>query len=173
MVERKIFCFIGGVLTIVSTFVLGFGYAPVTGFAFFGIGFIMNMDNIFEDTFSYAILFDDQDWVVYILVVVLIFFLISGFIQLAGIKNRLVAILGSILPIFISLVFISDFYDVLIPDPITNITSFFWTESIAEGIVPLHIIAGATETSMEVSLGTYILLGGGLIGLIGGVMGND
>ena len=170
MVERKIFCFIGGVLTLVSTFVLGFGYAPVTSFAFFGIGFLMNMDNIFEDTFSYAILFDGQDWVVYILVVVLIFFLISGFIQLAGIKARAAAIIGSILPIFISLVFISDFYDVLFPDPITNITSFFWNESITEGIIPFHVIAGTTETSMEVSLGTYILLGGGLIG---GILGND
>ncbi len=173
MGNGKIFCIIGGVLTLVATLILGFGYAPATSFAMFGIGFIMNLDNIFEDTFSYSILFGGQDFVVYLLVIVLIVFLISGFIQIAGIKSRVAAIVGSILPIFISLVFISDFYDVLFPDPLTNIVSFFWTESIIDGIVPLHITAGTISTGLEVSLGTYILLGGGILGIIGGIIGIE
>ena len=110
MGSGKLFCFIGGILTLVSTLVLSFGVYPITGMTFFGIGFIMNLDNIFEDTFSYAVLFGGNNFVVYILVVILIIFLISGFIQLAGIKNRLAAIVGSILPIFISLLFISYVY---------------------------------------------------------------
>ena len=172
MGNGKIFCFFGGILTLVSTLFLAFGYVPLTDFAFFGLGFIMNLDNIFEDTFSYAILFGGNNIVVYILVIVLFVFLISGFIQLAGIKHRAAAILGSILPIFISLVFISDFYDMLFPEPITNLVSFFWTESIVEGVLPMHIIAGSLGT-MEVSLGTYILLGGGVLGLIGGIIGIE
>lgn len=173
MGNGKIFCFIGAILTLVATFILGFGYVPLTGFGFFGIGFLMNIDNIFEDTFSYSVLFGGQDIVVYILFVVLLIFLISGFIQLAGIKNRIAAIIGSLLPIFISLVFISYFYDVLIPEPVTYITSFFWNLAIVEGVLPLHVIAGTTGTSMEVSLGTYILLSGGVLGLIGGIIGVE
>ncbi|GAH00398.1 unnamed protein product, partial [marine sediment metagenome] len=46
-------------------------------------------------------------------------------------------------------------------------------ESITEGIIPFHVIAGTTETTMEVSLGIYTLLGGGILGLIGGILGND
>ena len=159
-------------MTLVATFLLGFGYDPLAEMGFFGIGFLMNIDNIFEDTLFYSTLFDGQDFVVYLLFIVLIIFLISGFIQLAGLKNRIAAIIGSLLPLFISLVFISDFYDVLIPDPVTNITSFFWNQSIVEGIVPLHIPVGALG-SLEVSLGTYILLAGGVLGLIGGIMGVE
>jgi len=173
MGNGKIVCIIGAVLTLLSTYFFAFGYVPLTGFGFFGIGFIMNMDNIFEDIFSYSVLFGGYDIVVYILFVLLIFFIISGFIQLAGIKSRAAAIIGSIMPIFISLVFIANFYDVLFPDPIPYITSFFWAQSIVEGIVPLHIFAGTIGTSMQVSLGTYILLGGGILGIIGGIMGPD
>ena len=172
MGSGKLFCFIGGILTLVSTLVLSFGVYPITGMTFFGIGFIMNLDNIFEDTFSYAVLFEGQDFVVYILVVILIIFLISGFIQLAGIKNRLAAIVGSILPIFISLLFISYVYDILFPDSLTNIMIFFWTESIVENVVPLHVAVG-TVGPLEVSLGTFLLLGGGILGIIGGIMGRD
>ena len=172
MGSGKLFCFIGGILTLVSTLVLSFGVYPITGMTFFGIGFIMNLDNIFEDTFSYAVLFGGQYFVVYILVVILIIFLISGFIQLAGIKNRLAAIVGSILPIFISLLFISYVYDILFPDSLTNIMIFFWNESIVENVVPLHVAIG-TVGSLEVSLGTFLLLGGGSLGIIGGIMGRD
>ncbi|MFX0000969.1 MAG: hypothetical protein ACFE9Q_12275 [Candidatus Hodarchaeota archaeon] len=173
MANGKIFCIIGGLLTLISTFILAFGYVPITGFGFFGIGFITNMDNIFEDTFSYSILFGGQEIVVYILFVILLIFLVSGFIQLAGIKSRAAAIIGSILPIFISLVFISDFYDVLFPEPLTNITSFFWDLAIAEGVFPVHIPAGTIGMSMQVSLGTYLLLGGGILGVIGGIIGIE
>ena len=172
MGSGKLFCFIGGILTLVSTLVLSFGVYPITGMTFFGIGFIMNLDNIFEDTSSYAVLFGGQDFAVYILVVVLIIFLISGFIQLAGIKNRLAAIVGSILPIFISLLFISYVYDILFPDSLTNIMIFFWTEPILENVVPLHVSVG-TVGPLEVSLGTFLLLGGGSLGIIGGIMGRD
>jgi len=172
MGSGKLFCFIGGILTLISTLVLSFGVYPITGMTFFGIGFIMNLDNIFEDTFSYAVLFGGQDFVVYILVVVLIIFLISGFIQLAGIKNRLAAIVGSILPIFISLLFISYIYDILFPDDLTNIMILFWTEPILENIVPLHVAVGAVGP-LEVSLGTFLLLGGGILSMIGGIMGID
>ncbi len=170
MGNGKVFCIISGILTLVSTFILAFGYEPLTGFAFFGIGFILNLDNIFGDTSSYAVLFGGQNIVVYILVVVLFLFLVSGLIQIAGIKSRVAAIVGSILPIFISLIFISDFYDILFPDPLTNIVSFFWTESV--GIMPFHLTAGSLGT-MEVSLGTYLLLGGGILGIIGGIIGIE
>ena len=173
MGNGKIFCLIGGVMTLVATFLLGFGYAPISGYGFFGIGFLMNIDKIFEDTSSYSILFGGNDIVVYILFIVLIIFLISGLIQLTGIKKRMAAIIGSLLPIFISLLFISYLYNVLIPEPITYITHFFWNLALVEGVLPLHIFAGTTATAMEVSLGTYILLGGGVLGFIGGIVGVE
>jgi hypothetical protein len=172
MGNGKIFCLIGGIMTLVATFILGFVSEPILGNAYFGIGFLMNMDNVFEDTASFSVWFGGLDFVVYIIFVVLIVFLISGFIQLAGIKKRIAAIIGSLFPIFISLVFISSFYDALMPDPVSNIFIFFSTEIIVEGVVPLHVPVG-TIGVVELSLGTYILLGGGVLGLIGGIIGVE
>ena len=172
MGNGKIFCLIGGILTLISTYLLGFGYVPVNGNAFYGIAFIVNLGVVFDDMFSYAILFSGGEVVVYLIIAALILFLVSGVLLLLGTKNRIPAIIGSIMPIFISLIFVSYFFDILFSGEILYISSFMYRPSIVDGLLPLHVNVG-NFGSWEMSLGTYVLLIGGIIGLIGGIKGTD
>lgn len=172
MGNGKTFCLIGGILTLVSTYLLAFGFVPSSGNAFYGIAFIMNLGVVFEDMFSYAILFSGGEIVVYLVVAALILFLASGVLIILGTKNRILPIIGAIMPIFIGLIFVSYFFNILFSGEILSITSFMYRPSVVDGILPLHVNVG-NFGSWEMSLGVYTLIAGGILGLIGGIKGTD
>ncbi|MBY8984270.1 MAG: hypothetical protein KGD65_04315 [Candidatus Lokiarchaeota archaeon] len=102
--------------------------------------------------------------IVYILTIVYLVFVLSGILQLVGLASRVVAIIGSILPIVISVLIILILLGVL---DYGSYTLLLARPDIIEGILPYHVPLGS-----PISLGTYTLLAGGVLGLIGGILGT-
>jgi len=166
----KFFSVLAGLLTIVATYVLSF-----FAFEFFlvtvyvcGIGSIKQIPEMFTNPDAYATLLSLPTYAIYIGAVVIIFFLISGIFQLIGVKSRVLVIIGSILPILIGIYILLYGFGVL-PTELNVYTILFWdTEPLIDGIIPLKILELNT-----VDIGTYVLIAGGFLGLIGGFAGRD
>ena len=54
---------------------------------------------------------------------------------------------------------------------VVNITKQIFNKTV-DNIIPVHLGLGGSIIG-DVSIGTYLLLGGGVLGLIGGIMGPD
>ncbi|KKK84395.1 hypothetical protein LCGC14_2783770 [marine sediment metagenome] len=156
----KILILIGALLTLVSTFFLTFA----TGLS--GIGFLFNIPEIISQgtTFPIWVLIIGSEMVLYILTIVYIVFILSGILQLVGLASRVVAIIGSILPIVVGVLIILISLDVL---DYGQYTILFAHTDIVTDIVPLDIPLGDLG-----SLGAFTLLGGGVLGLVGGILGT-
>jgi len=149
----KIYFLIGGLVTLLATFLFSFHtYFP--GVDIYGIGFLMNI----------PALFTSGDILVIIMTIVFIIFLLSGIFILLGVKSRVVAIIGSLFAIGVSGYFIFVFYIGML-DP--QFAFMFLDLAIIEGILPLNIPIGS------ISIGPILLLAGGVLGLIGGIKSSD
>lgn len=169
----KVLIIIGAILTLVSTFFLsllavtvpvpllwmqaGSNYAN-------GLNFFMHIPYLFTDAGTIATIFGIDVYLVYIIIVLLIFFAISGIIQLIGIKSRAAGIIGSIMPIFIGIIIILGTFMTL-PAIFGGFGTFMLDDALVAGIIPFDLNLGG------ISLGTYTLLAGGVLGLIGGIIG--
>lgn len=166
----KFFCVLAGILTIVATYVLSlfaFEFFFVTVYVW-GISSMKKIPEMFMNPDAYATLLSLPTYAIYIFAVVIIFFLISGIFQLIGVKSRVLVILGSILPILIGIYILLFGFGVL-PTELNAYSFVFWdSEPLIEGIIPLKILELNT-----VDIGTYVLIGGGFLGLIGGFAGRD
>ena len=153
MGASKIYFLIGGLVTLLATFLFSFHtYFP--GLDIYGIGFMMNI----------PALFTSGDILVIIMTIVFIIFLLSGIFILLGVKSRVVAIIGSLFAIGVSGYFIFVFYIGML-DP--QFAFMFLDDAIIEGILPLNIPIGT------ISIGPILLLAGGVLGLIGGIKSSD
>ena len=158
----KIFCIIGGIVTLLACFLFSFGDFPLfPGSYFFGLGLFLNIGDIFASGLVLAIVF----------AILGIILMISGLLIILGVKSRAIAIIGSIFAIFMSVWFLLSFYLVFTGDLLLGVTVFV-NVPLVEGFIPLHVGLGGTLFA-TVGLGTYLLLGGGVLGLIGGIMGPD
>ncbi len=160
----KVLILIGGIITLASTFFLAF-FAVLGSIYGFGLGFIFNIPDIFSNADGYALVMDTEVMIVYILTIVYIVFAISGILQLIGLASRPVAIIGSILPIVMGILILLITFGIL--DDFSSYTFLFWHDSVVDNILPFHLAIG------DASLGTYTLLVGGVLGLIGGIIGSD
>jgi hypothetical protein len=158
----KIFCILGGIVTLVAMYIFSFGDFPfLPGTYFYSIGFMLNIPNIFG---SGQIL-----WI--ILAIVGIIFLVSGIFIILGVKSRVIAIIGSIFAIGMGVYFILTIFLVL-PAEAGQFIALFLYPALVDGIVPFHFGLGSTAFG-SVGLGSYLLVGGGVLGLIGGIIGPD
>ncbi|MFX1379770.1 MAG: hypothetical protein ACFFA4_11840 [Promethearchaeota archaeon] len=146
----KVLCIIGGIVTLLATFLFSF----VTNF--FGIGFIMNI----------PALFSTGDVLVIIMAIVFIIFLLAGLFIILGLKSRALAIIGAILAIVVGVYFMLSFVGVL-PFTISQFAIMFAHLPLVANIIPIDLMLG------PYGLGTYLLIAGGVLGLIGGIMGPD
>lgn len=160
----KVLILIGALLTLVSTFFLSFFATTVPGELASGLGFAFNIPDILGNAAGYAISMSIEVMVVYILTIVYLVFLISGILQLVGLASRVVAIIGSILPIVVGVLILLIHLGIL---NMLDYTRLFWGVPIVDGIVPFDLPLG------PVSLGTYTLLAGGVLGFIGGILGTS
>ena len=157
----KILAFVAGLLTIIGTFfftLLQF----FTGYVY-GAGGMFNIDDIFVYGTSGA----PDAWVAWVAGPLIILYLLSGFVQLLGIKSKIAAILGSILPLFVAISILLAWFDVTVPYMVYLL--FLAAEPLVPGIIPI-----AFEYSfMVVGWGTFIILIGGLLSLISGFMSRE
>ncbi|MHA2119775.1 MAG: hypothetical protein ACW990_01085 [Promethearchaeota archaeon] len=167
MAAGKILVLIGALLTLVSTFF--FAFFHVVGDVYgSGIGFIFNIPEIMADADLIATFIGTEVMVIYIVTIVFIVFLLSGILQLVGLINRVVALIGSIIALGIGILFMLIMWD-LLPD-MNLYTILLVDNAIVDGIWPLHVPVG-TFALGTVSLGTYTLVAGGGLGLVGGIIG--
>ena len=161
----KALSIVGGLLVLVSTFVLTLFYAPPASFGS-GIGFILNLTDIFTNPGSYAA--PGSEWIVYLLAVLFIAFLLAGIFLLAGVKNRGIGIVGALIALGISLYVILSGYAFAGGGYLGMLVS----DQLVPGIYPFHFGLGGIAP-FEVSIGAWVLLGGGVLGVIGGILGRD
>ena len=155
MKTGKVLYIIGGLVTLLATFLFSF-HTFFPGIDFYSIGFIMNI----------PVLFTTGDVLYIIITIVFIIFLLSGIFILLGGKSRVLATIGFIFAIGVGVYFMLVFY-MGVSFEISQFAFVFLDLAIIEGILPLTINIGT------VSIGPILVLGGGVIGLIGRILDTD
>ena len=151
----KVLYIIGGLVTLLATFLFSF-HTFFPGLEFYSIGFIMNI----------PLLFTSGDILYIIITIVFIIFLLSGIFILLGGKSRVLATIGFIFAIGVGVYFMLVFY-LGVSFEISQFAFVFLDLAIIEGILPLTINIGT------VSIGPILVFGGGVIGLIGRILDTD
>lgn len=152
------FIILGALLTIVGTYI--FALNGVVGLVGSGIGFIFNFFNLFTNTATYAALISVEVWIFSILLVVFAIFMLSGGLQLIGIKSRIIALIFSIFPLGVGIMFVLLFYTEIL-EPISSVFALFFTGGQIGNFFPILIDIGG-----GIGLGAFFLIGGGLFGVI-------
>ncbi|MFX0008333.1 MAG: hypothetical protein ACFFAV_16605 [Candidatus Hermodarchaeota archaeon] len=148
----KVFCILGGIVTLLATFLFSF---VTNGF---GLGFVLNI----------PALFSSGDVVVIIMAVVFIIFLLAGLFIILGVKSRAIAIIGAILAIVVGVYWMLSLAGVL-PIQVSQFVIMFLHVDLYPPFIPVNVTLGPFGWG----LGLYLLVGGGVLGLIGGIMGPD
>jgi len=155
----KLFVILGALLTILGTWVFAvFGIsATVVGS---GLGFAMNLVTIIGiDPGADAVVF-------YLMLVLFIAWLASGVLQLIGLKSRIGGIIFSLIPLAIGLMFVLFVYTEIL-GMMTFVFMLFTSGDLIGGFYPILVDLGT------LGLGTYLLLGGGVLGIVGSSMPRD
>jgi len=175
MKTGKVLVLLGALLTLVSTFFFSFGQTNGTDGRTYisGIGFLFNLPEIIGDVNIYVSFMSGEVMVIYIVSIVLLVFLLAGIIQLVGLTNRAVAIIGSVIVLSVGIVII---LAILIDTPgwgLNQYSSLLWRAPIADGIWPLDVpLMDASGVYYDtLSLGSITLVAGGGLGLVGGILG--
>ena len=166
MAAGKILSLLAGILTIVATFMLSWVSVavPPTYYAY-GIGIVKNLPAMFTNADALGVLLGIPGFAIYIIAGILIVFLLSGIFQLIGMKSRALAIIGSIFVLLIGILTLLGVLNIVINiDWVINI--FGDSVPIIDGIIPFDLVLGPA------SLGLYVLIAGGVLGLIAGFMGR-
>lgn len=156
-----------GILTLIATFLLSwftFTLGVIQGVN--GIGGIKNVIGIFTGgTRYYSRYLSVPSWAIYIIAIIIIWLVASGFLQILGRNKPKIGIIGSIIPFIIGLIIMLSVIGFPFMDYFIRVFHVFGDGGpLVEGLIPLHItLPGRTE-----EIGTYFLLLGGLLGLIGG-----
>jgi hypothetical protein len=101
----------------------------------------------------------------YIIAGIFILFLLSGILQILGIKSRIPLIIGTIVSLGIGSLLWLGSADVI--NRVDWIVNILGTETpLIEGIIPLSIFGIDT-----IDLGVYLLYAGGIIGIVAAVYG--
>jgi hypothetical protein len=165
---------VGALLTLFSTFFLSFAQTNGADGRTYasGIGFLFNLPSIIGDIAYWVGFNGGEAMVIYIVSIVFIVFLLAGIIQLIGLINKFVELIGSIIVIGISIpIILAVMID--IPGWGMNIySSLLWAPAIANGVWPLDVpvVAASGVFYQNLSLGTITSIVGGGLGLVGGIL---
>jgi len=164
----KILSIIAGIITLLSTFLLVWftGTGIYTGLNAHGAGLAMNVLNMFQNAAAYEIDMSIPIWAVYIIAVGAILFLIAGLFQLIGAKVKALAIIGSLFPLALGVIVILGTFDV-VPGMMDNLAFMLSDLEFVADVLPFDFPLAS------ISIGTYGLLAGGLLGLISGFMSRE
>lgn len=164
----KILSIIAGIITLLSTFLLVWftGTVGLEEWGAHGAGLAMVIIKMFTEAAVYEIEMTVPIWAVYIIAVGAILFLIAGLFQLIGAKVKALAIIGSLFPLALGVIVILGTFDV----PLGMMDNLVFM------LHPLEFVTDVLPYNLElanISIGTYGLLAGGLLGLISGFMSRD
>ncbi|MFW9874502.1 MAG: hypothetical protein ACFFG0_15455 [Candidatus Thorarchaeota archaeon] len=161
---RENLSILGGVLTLVSTYFFAF-YQSGLAYAY-GYGALFRISLMFRDASSYGSQFGIPVFLVYFIAVALFVFLLSGIFQILIVFSRGLAIIGSLF-VLSGAIFLFLVHSEIFSIDFTIYELIFIWDPIIGDILPFHVEIATY------SLGTYILLIGGLLGLIGGILARD
>jgi len=156
----KIFIILGAILTILGTYVFAVFATFPPDYVGSGLGFAMNLPDIIgvdpgADAFAF-----------YFMLVFFIFWLVSGVLQLVGLKSRIVGLIFSLVPLAIGVTFLLFIYtDIL--GMMTFVFMLLTSGELIGGFFPILVDIGT------LGLGTYFLVAGGALGLVGSIMPQD
>lgn len=160
----KVLAFLGGLITLLGTYV--FAVYGVTGVVGSGLGFAMNIPDLFENADAIAIAIDIPVALLYVYIIIFIIFLASGVLQMLSVQSRAVGFIFSLFPLGVGLLFI-----LLVYTDILGITSaffaFFFIGEQYGDFFPVLVDLG------DLALGVYLLLAGGALGILSVFMERD
>lgn len=160
----KVFAFLGGILTLVGTYI--FAVFGTTGIVGSGLGFAMNIPDLFENADAWSIVIDIPVALYYVYLVLFIIFLASGVLQMLSIQSRAVGFIFSLFPLAVSAMILLLVYTDILGITSAFFTLFFYGEQYGD-IFPILVNLG------DVALGTYLLLAGGVLGILSVFMERD
>jgi len=167
MSAGKYLAILAGFLTLIGTYLFSF-FGTLPGDVASGIGF---WQQLFQDASgmisSIVSGLTIPEWGVYILIVIIILFLVSGFLQLIGVKSRIIVILFSLFPLGFGVVLLVNTYTSLLGPNTAFTLSFFGAPQLIENIIPYVLNLG------DLGLGTYLLLAGGVFGIVSGILPRE
>ncbi len=166
--KKIIFC--SGIINLLATYtVVWFTVSGIRTSFVNGIGGWKTLPNLFINFQEYISYYEVPFWVIYLLAAFLILFLISGVLQLLVKKKKAYGIIGSIMPMVVSVMILISVILNLSPDILKFLELFGDVYPPVRAIFPLnYAIAGRPE-----SIGTYILLAGSMMGVIGSIISRE
>jgi hypothetical protein len=165
MESGKIFIILGGILTLLGTYVFAI-YGVAGLYAGSGIGFITNLPDLFGNADAIALATGWNVIFIYVFTILFLIFLASGVLQFLGLKNRIVALLFSLFPLVVGAMIILLFYTSIL-GPTTGIFALYFIGEHYGNFFPIIVNLG------DVGLGTYFLVAGGVLGLISVFLPRD
>ena len=153
----KILAFLGGIITLLGTFV--FAVYGTTGVVGSGIGFVTNIPDLFSDAEALALGIDIPVALFYVYLILFIIFLASGVLQMLSIQNRIVGFIFSLFPLAVGLMFIFLVYTNILGVTSGFFALFFIGEQYGD-FFPILLKLG------DLGLGVYLLIAGGVLGIV-------
>ncbi|MFX1500758.1 MAG: hypothetical protein ACFFDH_07315 [Promethearchaeota archaeon] len=153
----KVLAFLGGVLTLVGTYVIAIiGENHIVGS---GLMFATKIPDLFKDADFWSLALDIPVALYYLYLVLFIIFLASGVLQMLSIQSRAVGFIFSLFPLAVSLMFILLLYTNILGTTSGFFAVFFIDDQYGD-IFPFLVELG------KVDLGAYLLLAGGILGIL-------
>ncbi|MHA1376083.1 MAG: hypothetical protein ACTSR7_17535 [Promethearchaeota archaeon] len=165
MASGKLFALIAAILTILGTYVFAL-YLGFPGAVGSGIGFILNIPDLFTNAASLATLLSIDVIIFYVLLIVFIVFLASGVLQLIFAKSKILSLIFSLFPLGVGLMFIFLAYTDFLGIKSAFFALFFMGEHYAD-FYPILVPLG------DLALGAYLITAGGALGLLSTFMERD
>jgi hypothetical protein len=153
----KIFALVGAILTILGTYLFTLGELFPGVSYLWGVGGWINIGPLFQYATSGA----PDAWQAWIVAIAMILFLISGLIMLLGIKSRIAAFFGSLVPLAVSVIFILAAFGVSVLGMYGLYFLFLGSEPIILNVFPLTFeygFMGLGWGTIIIALGSVMVL---------------
>lgn len=161
----KVFALVGAILTILGTyfFTLGQSIGPDT--YLYGIGGWANIGGLFQ----YAVSGAPDAWQAWIVAILMIIFLISGLIMLLGVKSRIAAFFGCLIPLAVATIIILGAFGV----SVLGMYGLYFLYLTGNPIIPNVFPLTFEYSFMTLGWGAIIIALGSLLVLISVFMSRE
>ena len=160
---------LAGVLVLLATFLFSW-FIVVDGASTYyawGVSLIMNIPNLFLFAETLSVTYGMHVIGVYLLAIFFIFFLLSSILLFIGAESSGAAVAGSLAPITMVILVILGTYG-LVPQMFNYLFATYNNGIVLiPGLLPLYFNLGV------MSVGSWIMIAGGILGIISAAMGRE